>query len=54
MNKNLKLGNRMKNYYEQVSKTKLMHKCPVAIRIDGCHFRTFTKNLNKPFDDIII
>lgn len=54
MNKNLELGNRMKNYYEQVSKTKLMRKCPVAIRIDGCHFRTFTKNLNKPFDDIII
>lgn len=54
MNKNLELSNRMKNYYEQVSKTKLMRKCPVAIRIDGCHFRTFTKNLNKPFDDIII
>lgn len=54
MNKNLELGNRMKNYYEQVSKTKLMRKCPVAIRIDGCHFRTFTKNLNKPFDDIVI
>lgn len=54
MNKNLELSNRMKNYYEQVSKTKLMRKCPVAIRIDGCHFRTFTKNLNKPFDDVII
>lgn len=54
MNKNLELSNRMKNYYEQVSKTKLMRKCPVAIRIDGCHYRTFTKNLNKPFDDIII
>lgn len=54
MNKNLELGNRMKNYYEQVSKTKLMRKCSVAIRIDGCHFRTFTKNLNKPFDDIVI
>lgn len=37
MNKNLELGNRMKNYYEQVSKTKLMRKCPVAIRIDSNH-----------------
>ena len=54
MNKNLELGNRMKNYYEQVSKTKLMRKCPVAIRIDGRAFRTFTRGFQKPFDEVII
>ena len=54
MNKNLELGNRMKNYYEQVSKTKLMRKCPVAIRIDGRAFRTFTRGFQKPFDEVLI
>lgn len=50
MNKNLELGNRMKKYYEQVSKTKLMRKCPVAIRT----FRTFTRGFQKPFDEVLI
>lgn len=27
------LGNRMKVYYENVSKTKLMRRCPVAVRL---------------------
>lgn len=54
MNKNLELGNRMKNYYEQVSKTKLMRKCPVAIRIDGRAFRTSTRGFQKPFDEVLI
>lgn len=31
------LGNRMKDYYENCSKTYLMRKTPVVIRIDGCH-----------------
>lgn len=29
------LGVRMKTFYEQIPKTKLMRRCPVAIRIDG-------------------
>lgn len=48
------LGERMKKFYESVPKTKLMRRCPVCIRLDGCHFHTFTKNLNKPFDNILM
>jgi hypothetical protein len=31
------LGNRMKNSYENRSKTFLTRRTPVIIRIDGCH-----------------
>lgn len=31
------LGDRMKNYYENRSKTYLVRKTPIIIRIDGCH-----------------
>lgn len=47
------LGTRMKNYYENISKTKLMRRTPVAIRIDGKAFHSFTKGFNKPFDFIL-
>ena len=47
------LGSRMKENYENVSKTKLMRRCPVIIRIDGRAFHTFTKGFNRPFDDIL-
>ena len=46
------IGKRLKRNYENVSKTKLMRRCPVAIRIDGKAFRTFTRNFEKPFDSI--
>lgn len=48
------IGNRMKKYYEEVSKTRLMRRCPVAIRLDGKSFHTFTKHMIKPFDEILI
>lgn len=48
------LGNRMKEYYENIPKTKLMRRCPVILRIDGKAFRTFTRNFQKPFDEILI
>ena len=48
------LGTRMKTFYEQVPKTKLMRRCPVAIRIDGKAFHNFTRGFHKPFDDILI
>ena len=48
------LGIRMKTFYEQIPKTKLMRRCPVAIRIDGKAFHTFTRGFNKPFDEILI
>lgn len=46
------IGNRMKGY-ENVSKTRLTRRTPVAIRIDGCHFHTFLKGWIKPFDFLI-
>ena len=45
------LGTRMKTYYEQIPKTKLMRRTPVAIRIDGKAFHTFTRGFQKPFDE---
>lgn len=48
------LGRRMKEYYEQIPKTKLMRRCPVIIRIDGKAFHSFTKRFKRPFDDVLI
>ena len=48
------LGKRMKEFYESVPKTKLMRRTPVAIRIDGKAFHTFTRGFNKPFDNVLI
>lgn len=48
------LGKRMKEFYEGVPKTKLMRRCPVAIRLDGKAFHTFTRNFQKPFDEVLI
>lgn len=48
------LGTRMKTFYEEIPKTKLMRRTPVAIRIDGRAFHTFTRGFKRPFDDILI
>lgn len=48
------LGTRMKTFYEEIPKTKLMRRCPVAIRIDGKAFHTFTRGFQKPFDEVLI
>ena len=48
------LGTRMKTFYEQIPKTKLMRRTPVAIRIDGKAFHTFTRGFKRPFDMILI
>lgn len=48
------LGIRMKTYYEQVSKTTLLRRMPVAIRIDGKAFHTFTRGFEKPFDTLLV
>lgn len=49
-----KLGDRMKHNYEEVSKTRLVRRMPVAVRVDGRSFHTFTRGFVKPFDDILI
>lgn len=48
------LGVRMKTFYEQIPKIKLMRRCPVALRIDGKAFHTFTRGFQKPFDEVLI
>lgn len=48
------LGNRMKEYYENIPKTKLMRRCPVIMRCDGKSFHTFSRNFQKPFDDVLM
>ena len=45
---------RMKTYYEQIPKIRLMRRTPVAIRIDGKAFHTFTRGFKKPFDPILV
>lgn len=47
------LGTRMKTYYEQVPKTRLVRRMPVAIRLDGKAFHTFTRGFQKPFDEVL-
>lgn len=48
------LGTRMKEFYEQVPKFKLYRRTPVAIRLDGKAFHTFTRGFQKPFDEVLI
>lgn len=48
------LGNRMKTFYEEIPKTRLMRRTPVVIRIDGKAFHTFTDKFKRPFDDVLI
>ena len=48
------LGKRMKTYYEAIPKTSLMRRTPVAIRIDGKAFHTFTRGFEKPFDTFLV
>lgn len=48
------LGKRMKEYYEQIPKTKLVRRMPVIIRIDGKAFHTFTRGFTRPFDELLI
>ena len=47
------LANRMKEY-EKRNQYYLQKRTPVAIRVDGRSFHTFTKGFERPFDDILI
>ena len=51
---NDELGKRMKDFYEAIPKTRLMRRTPVAIRIDGKAFHTFTRGFQKPFDLVLM
>lgn len=47
------LGDRMKGY-ESIPALQLMRRTPVIIRLDGKAFHTFTRGMNRPFDDRLI
>ena len=51
-NKKDSLGDRMKENYENRSKTYLVRRMPVIIRLDGRAFHTFTRGMKKPYDEI--
>lgn len=48
------LGDRMKDYYESRSKTRLTRRMPVIIRLDGKAFHTLTRGFEKPFDMVMV
>ena len=48
------LCTRMKTFYENIPKTRLMRRVPVAIRLDGKAFHTFTRGFQKPFDFVLM
>lgn len=50
----LQLGDRMKSYYEQVYNFRLPMRMPVIMRLDGKSFHTFTRDMERPFDDKFI
>ena len=47
------LGTRMKEY-EKRNQYYLQKRIPVAIRVDGRSFHTFTKGFQRPFDKILM
>jgi len=49
-----KIGDRMKDRYENRSKQFLTRRVPTIIRLDGKAFHTYTKGLDKPFDEGLI
>lgn len=52
MEKNCSLTDRMKENYENRSKTYLTKRVPVIIRLDGKAFHTLTRGLKRPYDEI--
>ena len=44
------LGDRMKSFYEDRTRTKLPRRSYTIIRIDGKAFHTYTRGLERPFD----
>lgn len=47
----MKLGDRIKTFYENRTKTFLPRRMITMIRLDGKSFSNWSKNLEKPFDD---
>lgn len=47
------LGDRMKKY-EYITRTHLVPRLPVILRLDGKAFHSFTRGFKRPFDEVLI
>lgn len=54
MSKSCNIMKRIKDNYENRNKTFLTRRIPVIMRLDGKAFHTYTKGLDKPFDEGLI
>lgn len=45
------LGTRMKGYESHQTTPRAMKRLPICVRVDGRAFHTFTRGLNRPFDE---
>jgi tRNA(His) 5'-end guanylyltransferase len=52
MSNTIALADRMRRY-ENIPKNFLMRRTPVILRLDGAHFKNFTRTLDKPFDGVL-
>ncbi len=50
----MSIGERMKGNYEAPAKYLLMRRTPVIVRVDGKAFHTFTRGMERPFDQRLI
>lgn len=48
------IGDRIKSNYENRARYELTRRTPVIVRVDGRAFHTFTRGMNKPFDQKLI
>ena len=48
------LGDRMKEYYENRTRIYLPRRTYTIIRIDGKAFHTYTRGLQRPFDEVFM
>lgn len=52
-NKKDSLGDRMKSY-ENIQRNYLTRRIPVIVRVDGKAFHTFTRGMERPFDEVLL
>lgn len=48
------LGTRMKDNYEKAFSYRLPSRMPIILRLDGKSFHSFTKGMDKPFDENLV
>ena len=52
MSNTIALADRMKRY-ENIPKNFLMRRTPVILRLDGAHFKNFTRTLDKHYAVVV-